>query len=311
MLAWLIVGSTTLLGCLAYGAWPLLASRRLTPILQGTLGSLLIAAGSLIFAANCTTVAWADSDDGGAKSAAVDAPQAEHEDAGSSSGSQSAPLKAERDPHESASSSADPAAGHDHEPIEIESDRSTVIIPPGRPAWVEAPPMHVGEGVHTTSVSSGPFARMQDCWREFDQELVKNTNAYIEQHLGSKYAPQFIRYDAQEIRTQLVRPGNLYHEQITVSIGPMHQVHALLEFDKPFRDRLDVRWAEVCKYSRLTQAGLGIAAVLAFLGTIFGYFRVDNATRGYYTGRLQFLTAAAILTIVGVGVMLSRFVLWM
>jgi hypothetical protein len=44
---------------------------------------------------------------------------------------------------------------------------------------------------------------------------------------------------------------------------------------------------------------------------MFGYFRVDNATRGYYTGRLQFLSAAAILAIVGAGVVLARWIHWL
>ena len=44
---------------------------------------------------------------------------------------------------------------------------------------------------------------------------------------------------------------------------------------------------------------------------VFGYFRVDNATRGYYTGRLQFLSAAAILAIVGAGVFCARWIYWL
>ena len=38
--------------------------------------------------------------------------------------------------------------------------------------------------------------------------------------------------------------------------------------------------------SRLTQLGLFAGAGLLFLGSVFGYFRLDNATRGYYTGSL-------------------------
>jgi hypothetical protein len=47
------------------------------------------------------------------------------------------------------------------------------------------------------------------------------------------------------------------------------------------------------------------------LGSVFGYFRLDNATRGYYTGRLQFMAAAAILAIVGAGALLGRWITWL
>jgi hypothetical protein len=42
------------------------------------------------------------------------------------------------------------------------------------------------------------------------------------------------------------------------------------------------------------------------LGVFFGFFRLDTATRGFYTGRLQFTAAAMILTVVVAGVWLAR-----
>ena len=46
-------------------------------------------------------------------------------------------------------------------------------------------------------------------------------------------------------------------------------------------------------------------------GSVFSYFRLDNATRGCYTGRLQFLTAAAILAVIGGGVFAARWIHWL
>ena len=57
--------------------------------------------------------------------------------------------------------------------------------------------------------------------------------------------------------------------------------------------------------------GLFSGGVLLLVGSIFSYFRLDNATRGYYTGRLQFLMAAAILAIVGAGALVSRWIVWL
>jgi hypothetical protein len=44
------------------------------------------------------------------------------------------------------------------------------------------------------------------------------------------------------------------------------------------------------------------------LGTLFSYFKIDTATRGYYTGRLQFVTAGAILLLVTTSVWLARWI---
>jgi hypothetical protein len=91
----------------------------------------------------------------------------------------------------------------------------------------------------------------------------------------------------------------------------MHQVHALLEFGPDFRQEIERRWAGVTATSRLTQVGLFAGAALLLVGSVFSYFRLDNATRGYYTGRLQFMAAAAILTIVGAGALLARWITWL
>ena len=325
MWTWLVVTMIGLLGCLAFGAWPLVVCRRLAPVWRGMLGSLCIAAGTVVFAGVCSATAWADSE------AKAEEPKDESGDADSrTTAADSAPSSSsESDPDRpgvqtaeeapttddsaaSASKDSPPVADRveSSDAIEIETPPEGVIIPPGRPDWVEAPPMHVGE-VHTTPVSSGPFARAQDCWHEFDSQIVKATDEYIAEHLGESFATQFIHYDARTIRTRFLKPENIYHEQIVVSIGPMHQVHGLLEFKPELRNELDQRWAQVTRYSRVTQVGLGSFALLALLSVVFGYFRLDNATRGYYTGRLQFLTAAAILAIVGVGVVAARWVVWM
>ena len=71
-------------------------------------------------------------------------------------------------------------------------------------------------------------------------------------------------------------------------------------------------WAERARHQPPDQVGLFAGAALLALGSVFGYFRLDNATRGYYTGRLQFMTAAAILAIVGARrASLARWIHWL
>jgi len=197
-----------------------------------------------------------------------------------------------------------------HEPVIIEESPTKVIIPPGRPDWVEALPVRVGQ-VHSTAVSSGPYARQQEAARALDTELVMKTREYIVEHLGSEMAGQLIRYDAKRIKTELVKPANIYREEIVVSIGPMQQLHALLEFGPEFRAEIDRQWARIIGTSRLLQMALLVGGVLGLLATVSGYFRLDNATRGYYTGRLQALAAIAILAVIGSGIYFARIIPWL
>ena len=98
----------------------------------------------------------------------------------------------------------------------------------------------------------------------------------------------------------------------------MYQTHALLEFGPAFRKELDSRRGELERYVRETATAyrlrglaLGFGAVLCLLSVVFGYFRLDTATRGYYTGRLQFLAATAILIVIVAGALLASRVMWM
>ena len=184
-----------------------------------------------------------------------------------------------------------------------------VVIPAGRPEWVGRN-VTVGSE-HSLAVCSGPYSSEAEAERALNNVLKSKTDEYIAEQLGSTLAPQLVGYDVQKIKRDLVRQENVYHEQIGVSIGPMHQVHALLEFGPDFRQEVTQQWTNWTAYYRLLQTGLIAAGALLFLGTVFSYFRLDTATRGYYTGRLQFMTAAAILAIVGSGAVLARWIYWL
>ena len=194
--------------------------------------------------------------------------------------------------------------------IEITTPPDGVIIPPGRPAWVEAAPVRDGS-VHFTSICSDPQTTQAQALRALDDRLRTATKEYIGEHLQSELAPNLIRFSLPEIKQRLLRPENMYQEKITVSVGPMYQVHAKLQFDNEFRELLDRKWGELRATYRLAETGLVTGGVLLLIATVFGYFRLDNATRGYYTGRLQFMAAAAILTIVATGAMFSRWIYWL
>ncbi len=200
------------------------------------------------------------------------------------------------------SSDAPPAATKP-EDIKIETlADGTIVIPAGRPEWVKvAKSDFTDPNVHRVYVTSHPHALPEDAQSGLDESLKRATDQYIADKLHSPLAAKFIPYDIQAIRDRFVKQS--YRETVTFPppLGVMQQLHAQLEFDQGFRDEIRQTWAGRIADSRLYQVGLGAGAALLLLGSVFSYFRLDNATRGYYTGRLQFLTAAAILAIVALG----------
>jgi len=303
----LITMALTLLIVSALAALPLLQLRPARVALQGTFGSLCLAVGCGAFFAMCSGLFGDFSEsnvfaaDSGAKEAAKDLPATPP--AGDPSPATPAPKGESLD---KSPLSAELPEGQLHTAPQVTPERP--VIPAGRPEWIGRNIMVGSE--HAIAVTSGPYATETEADRELNNVIKAKTDEYIAEQLGSTFAPQLIRYDAVTIKRELIHQP-IYHEVGSFSVGPMHQAHALIEFGPDFRKKITDKWVDLTAYYRLMQTGLIAGGALLFLGTIFSYFRLDNATRGYYTGRLQFMTAAAILAIVGSGALLARWIYWL
>lgn len=192
-----------------------------------------------------------------------------------------------------------------------------------RPAWVETRPILEGN-IHRLPVKSGLYSHVQATDKELLEELHEKIAEYIDDHVGKSYASKLVGYNIQRVGNdsdptfQLTIDGQVFdvteevfREQVRVSVGVMHQTHVLVKIDQACRDQLDHRWSEIVASCRLLQTGLGAGVVLLLLGTMFSYFRLDTATRGYYTGRLQFGAAAAILALIAASVVLGKWIPWL
>ena len=195
---------------------------------------------------------------------------------------------------------------------EIEAPADTIEIPPDRPKWVGTEPNTRGK-VHTVALSTGPYKKESQAKRALDEAIEKATRDYIVDQLGSERAALLLHYDAGTIKDRYLKEANQHHDIARYSepVGDMHEHFALLEFGPEFRKEIDGKWKQVKATSRVFQTGLVSGGVLMLLASVFGYFRLDNATRGYYSGRLQFMTAAAVLAVVGAGVIIAQYITWL
>lgn len=180
-----------------------------------------------------------------------------------------------------------------------------------RPPWVGAP-AYAENHVDYVPITSGPWVTRGECRRALHEAMADAVNEYVADHHGEEAAVQYVGIDLEYIENQL-QAEPVYEEMVKYeSIDhPMRQQHTLLKFGKDFRDEIERRWNQVVVTTRLAHVGLVLVAVLFGLGTIFSYFRLDTATKGYYSGRLQLATGTVILGLVAFGILVARWVPWL
>jgi hypothetical protein len=176
------------------------------------------------------------------------------------------------------------------------------------PSWLEAKPW-TDDGVHFVPVESRLQILETDCVSALEEKIQQRTDAYINRFLRNKHATTLLNLGSAVPNRHIAES---FEERVVVTEGSVfYQTHALLSFDDNFRAAVMTEWDEVRATSRLMQTGLGVGIVILLLSTMFSYFKLDTATRGYYTGRLQFAAAAAILTVIVASVLFANHVPWM
>jgi hypothetical protein len=171
-----------------------------------------------------------------------------------------------------------------------------------RPAWVDAP-AKLADSVYTMPVSSGLIVSVPECQRELDHEIKRETDHYIDEYLG-EHASSLVDIPLAYLKAH-VKKAEFGELVLSESVGPMHQIHARLEFDDNARADFHRLWHNAVVTDRLWVVGSGAALVLALLGTFYGFLKLDLRTGGAHTGRLQ-LAATLVALIVAAGALLMR-----
>jgi hypothetical protein len=181
-------------------------------------------------------------------------------------------------------------------------DRPTPRPSAGRPQWVDSP-AKLSNSVYTISISSGLFVSVPECQREINAQMKLALDHYIDEYRGDQ-ASKLVSLPLAYLNERVKKAE--YSELVNSdSVGPMHQIHALLEIDDRTRADIDRLWHNAVVTDRLWYTGAGAALVLALLGTFYGYLRLDLRTGGAQKGRLQ-LAATLVALIVAAGALLAR-----
>jgi hypothetical protein len=141
-----------------------------------------------------------------------------------------------------------------------------------RPTWVGASPGLVRD-VYQMSIMVGPYTTRQECDAHLDEALQEALDRYVETCLGERPTER-IALSPEVLRRQLVKEQ--WEEVGQYSVGPMTQLHVLLQFDRRMKDRVLEAHQRGIVAGRLWNAGIGLAAVLAVLTGAWGYLKITG-----------------------------------
>ena len=162
-----------------------------------------------------------------------------------------------------------------------------------RPAWIDSPPGRQGDAYRET-VLIGPYTTRVECDGKVPEALQRAMAEYAELYLGRR-APPASAFHGDDIEGAIVK--DRFEETIQSSVGPMIQLHLLLEFDRAVQERIRKAAERAVIDRRLWRTGTVSIAVLGLLAVALAYLKADLTTGGAHRRRLRLgaLFAAALL----------------
>jgi hypothetical protein len=171
-----------------------------------------------------------------------------------------------------------------------------------KPDWVLAPPKQIGN-VRRIVLESDPFATEEECRRELDEKMQKLVlDRAIELSQASFSGNRFgdpnlhnLGLGEDYIRRELCTDE--FVDTVDSSVGEMKKSYVLLEFNEAQDALLVDRARTHARREGLVDTTLLAAFAFGSVAALFGLFKIDTWTRGYYTKRLFLGVPAAIIMV--------------
>lgn len=173
------------------------------------------------------------------------------------------------------------------------------------PSWVQQGSFHEG-GCDYVLVETEGCVTPLDANSELNTEIATAISDALDRKFGDHVGQQ-ITIPSEYIKDNLlmedrsiVRP---YQDEFTQEIaerlgknyGEFYRGYAQLKLDASFYHFAETRWLQEQTRVRLVAVALLSLTVLALLTTTYGYLRLDQASRGFYSTRLLTISIAAIM----------------
>ncbi|MGI9516874.1 MAG: hypothetical protein ACR2NP_07520 [Pirellulaceae bacterium] len=177
-------------------------------------------------------------------------------------------------------------------------------------------------------VVSDPLLQQRESQADLEERLVATVNRKVDE-MFSPGAADAIGIDLDYIRNNLLVPGHEYCQELywspTTGVEPAgiedaqgendlrtaYRCVAQLKLDPEFHKWATVTWREQQVRSRQMQIGLVFLAGVLMLLLAFGYFKANEKTQGFYSGRLQTIALVGLLAIIGAAIAMSKMFPWL
>lgn len=170
------------------------------------------------------------------------------------------------------------------------------------PDWAKEGGGLKSDGAYFVVINSGPYRSFGDCWQRMRPLVEQEVREYSARH-GRDYRTRWpTRQLPDHLYDRLVQA--YYLERGDFSVGEMMTLYARVEFSTEAVAAIDAWQADLLARNRTIFAGVLGALVVALVGVLYGYFRIDTATLGYYTWRLR-VAAGVLLAVVVVAGFIS------
>ena len=149
-------------------------------------------------------------------------------------------------------------------------------------------------------MKSGLYTTQEECRHALAVAVTRAVLKYGKTYLADVDAGggDVLHHLPADLGSKLIEEP-LYAETVQASVGPMQQLHALLEFSDDARAELREAWRQAAIPRRVWWASCGFGAVLGIVVVLLIAIRFDLATGGKRRGRLRWATALMILLVVG------------
>ncbi len=178
-------------------------------------------------------------------------------------------------------------------PPEAEAPAPATPVAPAaavsRPAWVDEVALPTRDMLLRKVIKVGKYSSLDEIQAELPRQVDEALRDFMRESLPGNAAsviklPPGYAVDHGVLADRWLET----HPAEEHSFGePMYTLHVLIQVDRATRDDLQARYEASVVEHRIGAIGLGGGLLLALLGTLYGYLKLDTATQGYYTGRLR------------------------
>jgi hypothetical protein len=186
------------------------------------------------------------------------------------------------------------AAAHgDHE--HDSDDHSHDAQPNNRPAWIDSKGEYAADGTYFAVVHTPPKLTLRDAMREVEPRMRDEAQEFVNTAVPrARYQRWFngLHWSSIIRRAEKERFVETLHSRYADADTVV--VHVRMAFTPQLQQEIMRMIQDVVLWQRTGLLVLIGAFVLAAIGILYGYLRLDTATKGYYTWRLRLLAVALV-----------------